>query len=226
MASASTSPNWAQLRQQARQLESQTETLFHSYSQFSTTPNIPVKPSDDESRTDAEISSLLTQRDTIVSSLSRLLDSDAQPSALKSSHLARHRETLAQHRTDLNRIRGQISSARDRANLLTSVRSDINAYRASNPENEEAEYMLQERGRIDNSHNMVDSVLSQAYAVNENFGIQREQLERIRLRITSAVGTMPGMNQLMTRIGSKRRRDGIVLGSFIAFCFLMVWWFS
>jgi len=44
------------------------------------------------------------------------------------------------------------------------VRHDIDAYRASNPEAAEAEYMLDERRRIDNSHGVADSVLSQAYA--------------------------------------------------------------
>lgn len=85
--------------------------------------------------------------------------------------------------------------------------------------------MLGERGRIDNSHNMADSVLSQAYAVNEQFGMQRQQLERVRTKITQAAGMIPGVNGLIGRIGSKRRRDGIILGSFIAFCFLMLLYF-
>lgn len=167
------------------------------------------------------------QRETTLASLTRLHDSDHPPSALKSSHLARHRETLAQHRADLVRIRSQISTARDRANLLTSVRSDISAYRAANvsSEQQEADYMLGERSRLDNSHNMADSVLSQAYAVNESFGVQREQLERVRLRITGALGTVPGINQLMSKIGNKRRRDGIILGSLIGVCCLLLLYF-
>jgi Golgi SNAP receptor complex protein 1 len=85
--------------------------------------------------------------------------------------------------------------------------------------------MLDERGRIENSHNMADSVLSQAYAVNENFGLQRETLVGIQRRITGAAASIPGINGLMGRIGSKKRRDGIILGSFIAVCFLVLWWF-
>lgn len=85
--------------------------------------------------------------------------------------------------------------------------------------------MLEERGRLDRSHGVADSVLSQAYAVNENFGIQRESLTSIQRRITGAAAQIPGINGLMGRIGSKRRRDGIILGSFIAFCFLVLLWF-
>lgn len=89
----------------------------------------------------------------------------------------------------------------------------------------EAEYMLDERRRIDNSHNVADSVLSQAYAVNDNFRVQRETLANVQRRIVGAASQVPGINSLIGRIGAKKRRDGIILGSFIAFCFLMLLWF-
>lgn len=73
---SSTGTGWAQLRQQARTLETQvysqrrlgeksklilskTETLFHTYSQFASAPNIPAKPSEDESRTESKIQETL-----------------------------------------------------------------------------------------------------------------------------------------------------------------------
>ena len=85
--------------------------------------------------------------------------------------------------------------------------------------------MLEERSRLDRSHNVADSVLSQAYAVNENFGMQRESLTNIQRRITGAAAAVPGINGLMQRIGSKKRRDGIILGGFIAVCCLVLLWF-
>ena len=85
--------------------------------------------------------------------------------------------------------------------------------------------MLAERNRLDNSHGMMDSVLSQAYATNEAFGLQRETLGSIQRRITGAASRVPGINGLMQRIGSKKRRDGIILGSFIAVCCLVLLWF-
>lgn len=84
--------------------------------------------------------------------------------------------------------------------------------------------MLDERRRLDRSHNVADSVLSQAYAVNESFGLQRESLGGIQRRITGAAAQIPGINGLMGKIGSKKRRDGIILGSFIAFCCLVLFW--
>lgn len=224
---AATGGGWAQLRQQARALEQQTETLFHTYSQFSSTPNIPVKPSEEELRVETRIQELLEQRNGLIGQLSRLLDSESahSSSAVKQNNLARHREVLSDHRRELSRINSSINEARNRVNLLSNVRSDINAYRSSQPGQAEADYMLDERSRIDNSHSVADSVLSQAYAVQENFGIQRETMANINRRIVGAASQVPGINSLIGRIGTKKRRDGIILGSFIAFCFLMLLWF-
>ncbi|OAX79728.1 hypothetical protein ACJ72_05947, partial [Emergomyces africanus] len=169
-------------------------------------------------------------RETLIAQLARLLDSESAltSSALKQNNLSRHREILRDHHHELKRLNSAIAETRDRANLLSNVRSDINAYRsASNPNNNnaEAEYMLEERGHLESSHNMMDSVLSQAYAVNENFGLQRESLARINRRIIGAANQVPGMNSLIHKIGAKRRRDGIILGAFIGVCFLLVFFF-
>lgn len=69
---------------------------------------------------------------------------------------------------------------------------------------------------------MMDGVLSQAYAINENFGIQREILASINRRIVGAASKVPGMNSVIGKIGTKRRRDAMILGAFIGFCFLML----
>jgi golgi SNAP receptor complex member 1 len=169
----------------------------------------------------------LIQRDALIAQLNRLLDSESAltASALKQNNFSRHREVLLDHKRELKRLKSSISESRDRQHLLSNVRSDIDAYRSSNPAEAEAEYMLQERGRIDNSHNMMDSVLSQAYAVNESFGVQRETLASINRRIVGAASQVPGINGLINRIGAKKRRDGIILGGFIALCVLMLLYF-
>lgn len=86
--------------------------------------------------------------------------------------------------------------------------------------------MLGERNRIENSHNMADSVLSQAYAVNEQFGLQRETLAGIQRRIQGAAAQVPGLNSLINRISAKKRRDALILGSFIGVvCLLFLYFF-
>jgi len=225
--STSTGGGWTQLRTQARNLETQTETLFHTYSQYASSSNLPPKPTEDELRTESQLRDILSRRETLIAQLTRLLDSESAltSSALKQNNLSRHREILTQHQTELSRLKSGIASSRQKANLLTSVRSDIESYRASNPGQEEADYMLDERARIDRSHSVADTVLAQAYAVNESFGIQRETLARVQQRMVGVASQVPGINSLIGRIGAKRRRDGIILACFVAFCFLMLLWF-
>ncbi|KAI9832567.1 MAG: hypothetical protein M1838_005639 [Thelocarpon superellum] len=196
--------------------------------------NIPSKPSDEEMKIERQLQETLDKRESLIGQLSRLVDSETalSSSALKQKNLSRHREVLQEHRSELSRLRSSILEARNRANLLSNVRSDIDAYRSStNPISgsaataQEAEYMLDERRRLDNSHNMADSVLSQAYAVNESFTLQRETLASINRRIVGAASQVPGINTLIGRIGAKKRRDGFILGGFIAFCFLLVLYF-
>ncbi|MCJ1273728.1 hypothetical protein MMC21_001521 [Puttea exsequens] len=221
------SSGWSQLRQQARALEGQTESYFHQYSQFATVSNIPPKATEEERKIEASIEETLETRENLLSQLSRLLDSESTltSSALKQNHLSRHREILLDHKREFIRLKSAISDARQRANLLSTVRTDIQTYRASNPGDAEADYMLEERNRIDRSHNVADGVLSQAYAINESFGVQRETLAGVNRRIVGAASQIPGVNSLIGRIGAKKKRDGIILGSFIAFCMLMLLWF-
>ncbi|KAG7006709.1 hypothetical protein G7Y79_00013g034810 [Physcia stellaris] len=213
--STSTGAGWAQLRQQARSLETQTEALFHTYSQYSQSSNIPAKPTEEEQKCESQIEDLFDRREALITQLTRLLDSSPPEttSALKSSNLSRHRTLLSTDRSELTRQRGLLSSARDRANLLSNIHNDISAYRASNPEAEEADYMLDERRRIEESHGVVDNVLAQAYAVQEGFGVQREMLSGVQRRIRGAAGKVPGIDGLIGRIGAKRRRDGFIMVS-------------
>ncbi|WEW61634.1 protein transport protein gos1 [Emydomyces testavorans] len=218
---------WAQLRQQARSLETQTESLFHSYAQYASVSELPIKPSEEERRIEAQLKDLLERRESLISQLTKLLDSESAltASALKQNNLSRHRAVLHEHQRELRRLTNAISETRDRVNLLSNIRLDINSYRASNPGAPEADYMLEERGRLDNSHNVIDSVLSQAYTVNNNFLLQRETLASINRRIMGAASQVPGVNSLISKIGAKRRRDGLILGIFIGICFLVLLFF-
>jgi len=222
------SGSWAQLRQQARSLESQTENLFHTYSTFTASPS--PKPSNEESVTEASLSDILSQREAVVSSLSRLLDSESavNSSAAKLQNLTLHRSTLADHRREFSRLKSAISESRNRANLLHSVRDDINAYRSASRMEDgrsEAEYMLDERTRIDHSNNIADSVLGQAYAINADFAEQRTRLVNLNRRAMYAASQIPGVNTIISKINTRKRRDSVIIASLVAFCFLMVLYF-
>jgi Golgi SNAP receptor complex protein 1 len=205
----------------------QTENLFQAFSTFTSNP--PPNPSKDENDTEAKLRDIFERRETVVASLGRLLDSESagNMSASKLQNLTLHRSTLSDHRHEFTRLKSAITDSRNRANLLHSVRDDINAFRSASRLEEgrsEAEYMLDERGRIDNSHNVADTVLSQAYAINADFGEQRARLVQLNRRAMYAASQIPGINTLISKINNRKRRDSVIMAALISFCMLMIFW--
>lgn len=86
--------------------------------------------------------------------------------------------------------------------------------------------MADEGTHIDRSHEMTDNIISQAYAIHNNFLTQGETMASINRRINLAASKVPGLNTLIGRISAKKRRDGVIMGSFIAFCFVLFFFLS
>ncbi|KAF3929150.1 hypothetical protein AA313_de0200774 [Arthrobotrys entomopaga] len=222
----STTTGWAPLRQQARSLETQTDNLFNTYSAFTANPS--KRPSDEEQRIETQLQDILARREAVVASLYRTLDSDsaASSSATKLQNVHRHKEILSDHGKEFQRLKSAITQARNHSNLLSSVRDDINQYRTSTniDPTREAEYRLEERDAIERSHGMADRVLANAYAVNQEFGEQHLALARINQRIKGAAMQIPGINTIIGKINTRKKRDSIILAVLISGCFLMLLW--
>jgi len=72
---------------------------------------------------------------------------------------------------------------------------------------------------------MADGVLAQAYAVNDSFGEQRLMLSNINKRIKQSAMQLPGINTLIGKINTRKKRDSVILACLISFCFLMLLYF-
>ncbi|KAK9240753.1 snare region anchored in the vesicle membrane C-terminus-domain-containing protein [Lipomyces kononenkoae] len=217
--------SFGQLRSQARQLESQTESLFLTYSSFSQNP--PPAPTEEEVRVVKDLEEKLAKREEILNTLSRILDSEQVSSATKLHHLQRHKEILAEHQKEFIRLKGVVEYERQHANLLSSVRNDIDTFRSTSSSapvdpRREADYMLNERTRIDRSNSMVDNILSQAYATREEFGRQRQVLMNIQRRVTSTASRIPGINTLIAKINTRKKRDSLIIATLVSVCILFL----
>lgn len=82
--------------------------------------------------------------------------------------------------------------------------------------------LLADRGRIDSSHRMMDETLGQAYATREDFAQQRGMLASIDSRMGRAAASIPGINSLISMIGSRRRRDTFIVGGVVAVCVILL----
>uniref|UniRef100_A0A060T1L7 Golgi SNAP receptor complex member 1 n=1 Tax=Blastobotrys adeninivorans TaxID=409370 RepID=A0A060T1L7_BLAAD len=214
---------FAQARSQARALETKTESLLSDLSSF--VQSVSSSATAEEVKTNKEIEDTLASREEVIATLTRAVDSDAHAPATKLHQLQRHKEVLQEHKAEFRRIKASLQQERNRTNLLTSVRSDIDSYRArsSTPGGQnEAEYMLNERSRIDNSHNLADTLLSQAYETRDDFVRQRASLANIQRRVFSTASHIPGLNTVISKINTRKKRDSVILALLIAACILFL----
>ncbi|CAO1621637.1 unnamed protein product [Parajaminaea phylloscopi] len=240
MASTSKLPPtaWEAARRTTRQLESQLDVKLTKYSSLASaiargpdydgsTGGMSAGGDGSDSSADTalelegEISTLLSNMHSSLASLTQMLDDpDVPPSTLQQHAVQRHREVLTDFERDFRACKDNVRHAIDRRELVGRVRGDINAYKAAHASDQEA--LLAERGRLDNSHSMIDGTLEQAYATLTDFRSQRQVLNNVASRMSSTAAQVPALNGIMTMIGRRRRRDSVIMGLLIGSCTVLL----
>lgn len=233
MASTSTaSQPWDVLRRNTRNLESAIDARLTTYSQLAskiaraadhTTLDMTGAGSSSASETrehsehvelETELESLINELSNSVDALTAKLDDPAIPPTTPQLHaVQRHRELLFDFTRDFRRSQTNVRHAIDRRDLLGNVQGDIDAYKAAHAS--DADALLAERARIDNSHGMIDRTLEQAYATRADFADQRSTLRAISTRMSSSAAQVPGLNSIITLIGRRKTRDSVIMGCLI-----------
>ncbi|KAJ3362261.1 hypothetical protein GGF32_006293 [Allomyces javanicus] len=164
-----------------------------------------------------EITDLLRQ---LANHVDRLSSNDVQAKAPPASfHLAqRHRDTLQDLTREFRRIKSNLVAAREHAELLESVRSDIKAAKTF-----DENYLATERMRLDSTHIMVDDLIEQAQETHSDLTAQRELLLGANRRMGGVNGVFPQLMSLMTRIRIRKRRDTIILSGVTAVCIFLLY---
>ncbi|KZP28853.1 V-snare-domain-containing protein [Athelia psychrophila] len=205
------------LHRQCRTLESLFDSKLTSYSRLASTisnTNADIEASGSGERWEDlqnEIDDLLEKLKETNDQLQALSqDPKHIPSQSMLRATQRHQDVYQDYERELRRTKANVKKALDKANLLKGVRNDIDAYKSS-----AADSLLAERGRIDHSHRMTDDVLEQAYATRSEFQEQSRSLGGINERMAGVIHTMPGINNLIGMIKSRRRRDAYILGALI-----------
>ncbi|EDR15823.1 v-SNARE protein [Laccaria bicolor S238N-H82] len=212
-----------ELHRQCRTLENLFDAKLTSYAQVASNifrPSHDLEAAHSTERwndLEAELDDLSLKLQGINDQLATLA---ANPELLSPSILRtiqRHQELQQDHLRELRRTKANARTALDQANLLSGVRNDIDAYKSS-----AADSLLAERGRVDSSHRMTDDMLQQAYETRSEFSRQRGSLTSIQNRMLHVINTMPGINNLVSMIKSRRRRDSIILGLVIGVSVIII----
>ncbi|KAK2979966.1 hypothetical protein RJ640_006774 [Escallonia rubra] len=173
-----------------------------------------------------EIESLLEKLLDVNDSMSRCAAS-AAPTTSVTQKLARHRDILHEFTQEFRRIKGNINSMREHAELLTSVRDDISEYKASGSMSPRMQ-LLRERAAIHGNVAHMDEVISQAQTTRAALGSQRAMFGDVQGKVKQLSDKFPIVRGLIGSIRRKRSRDTLILSAVIAACtlFLIIYWLS
>ncbi|GKV12884.1 hypothetical protein SLEP1_g23971 [Rubroshorea leprosula] len=226
---------WEELRREARKIEGDLDVKLSSYAKLGTRFNQggfvdAGSPTLGSSRSwksmEMEIQSLLEKLLDTNDALSRCAASAAQTTSV-TQKLARHRDILHEFTQEFRRIKGNINSMREHAELLSSVRDDISEYKASGSMSPKKQ-LLRERAAIHGSIAHIDDVINQAQTTRAVLGSQRALFGDVQGKVKLLSDKFPIIRGLLGSIRRRRSRDTLILSAVIAACtlFLIIYWLS
>ncbi|CAI0393743.1 unnamed protein product [Linum tenue] len=226
---------WEELRREARKIEGDLDVKLSSYAKLgarftqagSVESGSPTVGSGRSWKsTEMEIQSLLEKLLDINDSMSRCAASAASTTSV-TQKLARHRDILHECTQEFRRIKGNINSMKEHAELLSSVREDISEYKASGSMSPRMQ-LLRERAAIHGNISHIDDVISQAQATRAVLGTQRSMFGDVQGKVKLLSDKFPIIRGLLGSIRRRRSRDTLILSAVIAACtlFLIIYWLS
>lgn len=210
-------------------LEKQTDQLLTKYS------NYEKKLVNEENEAEEiELYDSLTQtfnkREQLINKLNTINEFESNLSTSKLQQLTRHKEILVDHRQIFQRIYNNIIEKKNKNNLLYSIRSDLDNHKQQQQRNDQGGlsrlddngYILDESVRVDSFNSFANRLLQSAYETRDELVNQRNYLNNAQLRITSTIQRIPGVNILISKINTRRKRDTVILACVIAFCIIFL----
>lgn len=227
---------WEELRREARKLEGDLDVKLSSYARLAARSSSAsasasaASPTADRSSwksTELEIQALLDKLQDVNDAMSRCAAPAAPATASVSQKLARHRDILHEFTQEFRRTRGNLSSMREHADLLSSVRGDITESKATGGMSPRV-HLLRERASIHGSVNQIDEVIGQAQSTRAALSNQRALFGDVQGKVKQLGEKFPVVRGLLGAIKRKKSKDTIILSAVIAACtiFLIIYWLS
>lgn len=219
------SSTFSQTRSQALSLEKQTEQLLSKFSQFqqqqqqNQSQSLDITP--EETTIRQQIEEIFQKRNAVILKLNRISEVEPNLSTSKLQQLTRHKEKLNDDNLSFTKIINNIEDERNKNNLLFNVHRDINHHKQQRNIDGNA-YILEESERVNNVNSIADRLLQGAFATRDELLNQRQYLNNAQLQVLSTMQNIPGLNVLISKINTRRKRDTLILASVIAICILFL----
>jgi len=134
-------------------------------------------------------------------------------------------EILQDYRQEFNKTAANIAAIVEREDLLSSVHSDINDYKAKDKVNQRMDALLRESEHTRNSEILIDEQINIALETRDSLVNQREAFKAIQTKLNDLTNKFPLINNLVNKINFKKRRDSIILGCVLGLCLVFMLWY-
>eukprot|EP01095_Lingulamoeba_sp_RSL-Kostka_P000934 TRINITY_DN1123_c0_g2_i1.p1 TRINITY_DN1123_c0_g2~~TRINITY_DN1123_c0_g2_i1.p1 ORF type:complete len:242 (-),score=37.27 TRINITY_DN1123_c0_g2_i1:63-788(-) len=236
---------WIQLNTEVRKLENEIELQLENYSKFSesymqSSYLIENNYNDGYSNNDEDISNSLAieineslmNLSRIIKEMSKILSEGTHNHSLSENNslilqLQNHRQKLQDYTTDFRQQKKKITNARNHADLLITVRNDINSFKEDG--NNKSDILLRERSSLNSAGRSGESFIEAGEEVRSNLIKQNKVLNQsISSKFRDISGTFGSVDSIMNAIKRKKNRDCIILSLFISILitFLFWWWIT
>ncbi|KAI9357529.1 Golgi SNAP receptor complex member 1-like protein [Pilaira anomala] len=214
--SSNSTKSWEQLRKEARSLESEIESKLATLSKVGQSNGL------DDVGQESETEELLKKLQLVITGMGDFIDKPSStPTNPSMIHLlSRHKDILYDYTKEFRRVKGSIKAARDKANLMNQVQDEIRSFNSGNRDN--ADYYLSERNRVESSHRMTDMILEQAYATRQDVSRQGRIMHGVNQRVGGVVSRIPGINNIISRINTRRKRDTLIMAGVVSTCSILI----
>lgn len=229
--------NWEGLRKQARSLENDIDLKLVAFSKLGTNYN-STKPTGDKQPLlggDSKLEDLQGELDDLLARLGQVNEDmsgyavgvGVGQSAAIHHTLQRHTEILQDYRQEFKKTASNIAAIVEREDLLSSVQSDISDYR--NKENgkrgQAMDSLQREMEHTRNSERLIDEQINIALETRESLVSQREIIKAVQTKLNDITNKFPMINNLVSKINLRKRRDTIILGLVIGLCLTAIIWY-
>merc|ERR1711892_993106 len=170
----------------------------------------------DSVQLEAEIETLLNKLNQVV----KEQDQNPNVSLAVAHKLGRHRDVLADYDNQLRRTKGKHHQAKNRRDLLGSVRHDISQYHSQNQT--KMSLLNTENDKLKNSSNLTDTATSIALSTQDSLRRQRSLYKNINRRMLELATKFPVINSLVNRISMRKKRDSFIMGGVVALCLILI----
>ncbi|KAH6570812.1 hypothetical protein BASA50_003440 [Batrachochytrium salamandrivorans] len=238
--------SWESLRKHARQLECEIDSRLVNFSKTASnqdaSSSAAVMSTSDtigghsQARSDTLSTSQSIEQDleNLLGQLSRTIESmglylegpgSTHPSRASMTHLLqRHKSNQFEYTKEFKKIKTNILSKREHAELLNSIRSDINSFRSGSGNSRD--YFLTERERLENTNSMADEIFQNAMDSRDDLDRQRSSIFGSRGRLSGVLSRIPQLKGVLNRINSRKFRDTWVMGMVIGVGMCVLIWYA